>query len=182
MAEKQIKFSPFHAINDFMRPDYRTEVITLVVSSLNDLPESDRKSINAQTKHLVQVPGFRNSSQAPARLRIKPTISAFEKSPQLAAAVIAAWATLHAELRQEVYDLLVSRGWELLPPDADRTRLPGFLTTWPQDEDFEKIDQAFSEKYPDHDVSGDDVSLMTVWLAGRLPYQQEGEEDRSQQV
>jgi hypothetical protein len=75
-----------------------------------------------------------------------------------------------------VYDLLVARGWELLPPEADRTVLPGFLTKWPKGETFEVLNEVFLKMYPGTQASDDDISLMVVWLSGRLPYQFEGEQ------
>ena len=74
-------------------------------------------------------------------------------------------------LRQQVYDLLVALEWEILPSEADRTKLPGFLPSWEAGQDFDFIYQKFQEKYPAEAASKNDVSLMTVWLSGRLPYQ-----------
>jgi hypothetical protein len=111
-------------------------------------------------------------------LKVRPMASAFEKNPELVAAVISAWAESHNELRQMVYDLLKSRNWEILPPDTDRTKLPGFLTKWPRGEDFTTLNQAFGEMYPQNPTPSDDVSLMVVWLSGRLPY--EMQEDKAE--
>jgi len=171
MENQTTQFLPFHAINEFMRPDFRTDVIKVTLNSLPDLPENYRIPIDQITRAIVQVPGFRNSAKAPLVKRVKPTSEAFEKSSHLVAAILSAWAEGHADLRQQSYDLLLERGWELLPPSADRTQLPGFLMTWPNGENFELLTQAFVEKYPDVKVSSDDVSLMIVWLSVRLPYQ-----------
>jgi hypothetical protein len=169
---KQAAFLPFHALNEFMRTDYRQTVIHSVITRIPSLTENQQKAVNQAIKKMVQVPGFRNSLQAPAPMKVKPAIQAFEKSPAFVAVVLSAWAELNQVLRQQVFDLLVSRGWDVLPPDADRTKLPGFLTTWPKDDDFPILNQAFSETYPDAQASTDDVSLMAVWLAGRLPMEQ----------
>jgi hypothetical protein len=53
--------------------------------------------------------------------------------------------------------------------EVDRTRLPGFLTQWPEEDDYEVIYEIFTEDYPDSDYGIDDVSLMAVWLSLRLP-------------
>ena len=177
MNDKKVQFFPFHAINDFMRPDYRLEVVRSTLYSLHDLPENMRAPIERLTRKVVQVPGFRNSARAPVNLRVKSTAEAFEKSHQLVAAILSAWSALHQELRGQVYNLLIARSWEILPPDADRTKLPGFLTKWPKGEDFEALNAVFAEKYPDSRASADDVSLMTVWISNRLPYQIEGQEE-----
>jgi len=177
MDQEKAQFLPFHAINEFMRPDFRLEVVRSALYALPNLPESFRAPIDRLTKKVVQVPGFRNSVKAPTALKVKPTAAAFEKSSDLAAAVLSAWAEAHLELRQQVYDLLVSRDWEVLSPNADRTKIPGFLTRWPKGEDFEVLNKAYAEKYTESQASSDQVSLMVVWISGRLPYQLVGEEE-----
>jgi hypothetical protein len=173
MEEQTAQFLPFHAINEFMRSDYRLEVVRVTLNSLPALPVSFRSPIEQMTRMFVQVPGFRNSAKAPLGRRVRPTAETFEKNPHLVAAILSAWAEIHAGLRGQVFDLLVERGWDLLPPTADRTQLPGFLMTWPDGESFESLYQAFNEKYPEIQVNSDDVSLMIVWLSVRLPYQSE---------
>jgi hypothetical protein len=171
--QKQAAFLPFHALNEFMRPDYRQAVVHNVLVGIPSLPDKQQSALNQAIKKMVQVPGFRNSLQAPAGIKVKPSIQAFEKSAAFVAQILSAWAEIHNDLRQQVYDLLTGRGWELLPADADRTKLPGFLTTWPKDEDFSVINKAFTDAYPETQATSDDVSLMTVWLAGRLPMEEE---------
>jgi hypothetical protein len=171
MDEKTTQFLPFHAINEFMRDDYRMSVIRSTLSTLPGASKDHRDQIEKLTKKFVQIPGFRISTKAPVSLRLKPTIDAFEKRPQLVSAIMAAWSENHSELRSQVYELLVSRGWEVLPADADRTKLPGFIPVWPKDEDFEKLTLAFKEKYPSIAAEDDDISLMVVWVSGRLPYE-----------
>jgi hypothetical protein len=169
--DKEVSFFPYHAINEFMTDEYRETVVRSVLLDHAMLPEEYNSSIDRNIKKSVHIPGFRNSAKAPAQLRVKPAIDSFQKNPALVAAILAAWAELHASLRQQVYDLLVSRGWELLPIEADRTKLPGFLTTWPKGEDFETLYQAFTTSYPNVNPETNDVSLMVVWLCGRLPYE-----------
>ncbi|RPI79558.1 MAG: hypothetical protein EHM41_23770, partial [Chloroflexi bacterium] len=130
--EKTGELIPFHAINEFMRNDFRFEVVRSTLVGLNTLPENRRLPIERLTKKLVKVPGFRHSDKAPTAVRINPTVSAFEKNPDLVAAVLNAWAEIHAPLRQQVYDLLVERSWQVLPLEADRTKLPGFFIKWPK--------------------------------------------------
>jgi hypothetical protein len=66
--------------------------------------------------------------------------------------------------------MLQNRKWELLPMEADRTRLPGFITVWPKGEDFEALNQAYAEAHPDAPAESNDIALMVVWLSARLPY------------
>jgi hypothetical protein len=169
--DQEISFLPFHAINEFMTDAYRQEVIRFTLSNYASLPEVLQGDIDRLTKSFVKVPGFRHSDRAPAGLKIQPMSDAFQKYPELVATILSAWSTLKSELRLQTYDLLISRGWELLPADADRTALPGFLTIWPTGETFEIIEQAFKAIYPAEQTNFNDIALITVWLSTRLPYQ-----------
>jgi len=175
--DKELSFFPYHAINEFMTDEYRESVIRSVLLARATLPDEYNNNIDRTIKKSVTIPGFRNSAKAPAQLRVKPTIDSFQKNPALVAAILAAWAELQAPLRQEVYDLLISRGWELLPVEADRTIFPGFLTKWPKGEEFETLYQAFTASYTGTAPEMNDVSLMVVWLSGRLPYEFEDKGD-----
>lgn len=177
MNDNQVQFLPFHAINDFMLDDYREQVIRLVLNSTSQLPQEQQIKLEKLTRKRVSIPGFRNSAKAPVNLRLKGVSESFEKSPPLAAAILAAWAELHPELRQQVYDLLLSQEWEILPIEADRTKLPGFLPYWPFEQDFDSLCQAYQTAYPDSQVEQNDVSLMVVWLSTRLPYHKRTESD-----
>ncbi len=173
MEDKKIAFVPFNALDRFMRPDYRLNVIRTTLHELPGLPQNYRAAIDRATKKTVKVPGFRNSEKAPAAVKVIPMANAFEKSPDLVASVIAAWVESHQELKLQVYDLLIKRHWEILPVEADRTKLPGFLPYWPKGEEFEVLYQAYTEMYPQAETGMDNVSLMVVWLSGRLPFQEE---------
>lgn len=171
MSDNKTQFFHFHTINEFMLPDYRLQVLTQVITNLDSLPGELRTQLNAQIRQLVKVPGFRNSSAAPAAVKVRGSQQAFERSPQFAGNVLAAWSALNADLRQQVYDFLIQRNWKLLPVETDRTKLPGFLTRWPKADQFDVLDEAFRASHPDTASSKDDISLMVVWLSMRLPYE-----------
>jgi hypothetical protein len=168
---KKVSFLPFHAINGFMTNEYRLEVVRSVLNSTASLPPELGDPLERAIKKTVKIAGFRNSAKAPTALKVKPFAEAFEKSPALVAATLAAWADAHRDLRQRIYDLLAERSWELLPIDTDRTRLPGFIAVWPKGEDFEVLAAAFDERYKDFPAGSNDIALMCVWLSTRLPYQ-----------
>ena len=171
--DEQKQFLPFNAINEFMVEDYRFSVIQRVLAGTADLPSEQRSRLAKMIKKYIRVSGFRNSAQAPAGLIARHAVKEFEKHPDFTARVLAAWADLNADLRQQVYDLLKSRDWELLPAEADRTRLPGFMTAWSKTETYDVLDAAFAEMYPESPSEAafqDDLRLMVVWVAGCLPY------------
>lgn len=185
MDDKQFQFLPFNAINEFMLPDYRLHVIQTVFSGLKKLPKERSEAINRVVKKHVQVSGFRNSLMAPPAVRARGAVTAFERRADFAAQVLQGWSELHPELRQQVYDFLTGREWDVLPADADRTQLPGFLPEWPAGQNYDVLGQAFAEKFAEGKPEENDLRLMIVWLAGRLPYgmyeeEEEGEEDTTQ--
>jgi hypothetical protein len=172
--DKQAELIPFHAINEFMRNDYRLTVVRNVIQNLGSLPEGLQKPVNRLVKKTIQVPGFRHSDKAPAAIKIQPTADAFEKNPDLVAAILAAWAGLHSTLRSQVYTLLTNRGWEyVLPVEADRTKFPGFFIKWPKGETFEVLGEALKHDFPEVADEADDIALMIVWVSMRLPYKEE---------
>jgi hypothetical protein len=186
------EFLPFHAINEFMRYDFRLTVIRNTLTSQSSLSEPFSNELNQKIKKRVSVPGFRNSDKAPALMKVLPTTKAFEKNPDLVAAVLSCWVELQPELRDQVYQLLKARNWRMLnetegmntenlsielikewpvfPITINRAKLPGFFTHWPNGEDFEVLYNNYSELFPESKSSIDEVSLMVVWLSMRLPY------------
>jgi hypothetical protein len=171
MTEKEAAMIPFHALNEFMRPDFRMSVVRSTLNALPDLPDEYRIAIDKLVKKTVRIPGFRNSGKAPTALKAGPLVQTFEKNPQMVAAVLTAWAEINAPLRQQIYDMLERRGWDLLPLQAERKKLPGFFTKWPKEESFESLTQTYTELYPESEYDSDQVSLMIVWVSVRLPYE-----------
>ena len=171
--DNKLRFLPFHAINEFMLPEYRIEVLSSVLKSLEKLSESDRNTINKDIKKMVTVQGFRNSMMAPLPMKIKNAEHVFEKQPSFVADILNGWGSLHQDLRNKVYLLLNERNWKTPDLETDRTKLPGFLTTWPQSETFETLITAYREKYPADPESDNNISLMVVWVSARLPFDAE---------
>jgi hypothetical protein len=177
MDDNKAEFLPYHAINEFMLADYRQQVLQAVFSGFDRLPKDRKSSLNSLLKRHVQVSGFRNSLLAPPPVKARASISTFERRPEFAAHVLQGWSELNAELRQQVYDFLKAREWEVLPAEADRTKLPGFLVVWPEGQDYDVLGKAFDEMFPGHQVNENDLRLMIVWVAGRLPYDMYDDED-----
>lgn len=173
--EETVSYLPFHAINEFMRSDFRMEVIRTTLQALPSLPEEYRVSIDQMTRRYVSVPGFRNSAKAPAPVKARAMAKPFEEHPELVGSILAAWSAAHPELRSRVYEFLTGRGMEILPPEADRSQLPGFLPTWPKAQPLETLTEAFEAENPG-EAGSDDVTLMIVWLTGRLPFAEEEDE------
>ncbi len=192
MTEKS-EFLPFHAINEYMRPDFRLKVIRDTLTAQATLEENLSNDLNHMIKKYVTVPGFRSSDKAPSLVKVLPTSKAFEKNPDLVAVILSCWAETQSKLREQAYTVLLNRRWPIFPENEpltpstaftdtikewpvfpitmDRTKLPGFYIHWPKGEDFEALYNTFAELYPDSDASIDKVSLIVVWLVMRLPLQ-----------
>lgn len=181
MDDKRIPYFPFHAINEYMLPEFRLTVLTSVLRDLEKLPGERRAALNRMIKNYLSVPGFRNSAAAPLGVKIRGAVSPFERRPDFAAQVLQGWSELHADLRERVFAMLQARSFEgVLPAEADRTKLPGFQTTWPKIETYEALDQAFFDANPGFEASTDDIRLMVVWMVNRLPYDLFEDEEEAQ--
>jgi hypothetical protein len=177
--DNKVQFVPFSAINEFMLPEYRQEILLKVLGHLDELPVERKSTILSQVKRYVKLHGFRNSTMAPLAVKVKGSGGAFEKASDFVAQILMAWSEMHLELRQQIFDLLIEREWELLPVDTDRSKLPGFLIRWPKKETYDALDAAFAAKYPDVKAHEYDVRLMIVWLSGRLPYDMVDDEEEA---
>jgi len=169
--EKSIQFLPFNAINEFMLPEYRLEVIQSVFLNVNQLPPGLQRGIHQMQRKYLKIAGFRNSALAPVPLKVRNSVSAFEKSPEFVAEILSAWKALHEDLGEKVCRVLGEIGWEIMPVEANRAKLPGFMTTWPKTDTYEVIEAKFEEMFPGHTYAQNDVRLMVVWMGGRLPYE-----------
>lgn len=175
----QQKYLPFHAVNEFMRDDYRLTVLQEVLSDQSTITSEARSRIGRLISKGVQIPGFRNSNQAPVAIKVKHSTSLFERSPEFAASVIEAWSNLHGELKKDLAELLKSRGWNIPVVDTDRSQLPGFQIDWNKADTFEVLIDEIKKKNPGTQESDDNISLMAVWVGNRLPYNLYDEEAKT---
>jgi len=164
------KYLPFHAINEFMRDDFRLTVLQDVLSKLDSIGKENALHINRLITKGVQIPGFRNSSLAPLGIKVRQCVSLFESSQEFAALIVDTWSHLHQPLMDAVWKLVEDRNWKPLPLEIDRTLLPGFSTNWPKADTFESFEQALHEKMPELNENDDNISLMVVWVGNKLPY------------
>ncbi|MHC1740906.1 MAG: hypothetical protein AB9897_07325 [Anaerolineaceae bacterium] len=170
MPEK-VEYLPFHAINEFMRDDYRLAVITEVLSNQDKIAAEKRAILGKLIAKFVIVQGFRNSNLAPVGRKAKSSTTLFEHSAEFVALIIDSWRELHLPLAGAVFAELSAREWENLQPlEGDRLQLPGFLIHWPIKDNFEVLIKAVKERAPELVESDDNISLMVVWLGNRLPY------------
>jgi len=174
--QKSVSFIKFSAINEFMLDDYRIRVLQRIFDQFANLaPDWQRKLVLGIKSRLV-IPGFRNPNQAPQGLKMRHAVQAFQKDAAFCGLVLQIWSETHPGLRAKVAEILAAKGWELLPVEVDRSILPGFLTEWPEGEDYDTVEKAFHEAGGSSDESEDDIRLMAVWVSGRLPVRQSPEQ------
>ena len=106
----KMEFLPFHAINEFMRTDYRMILLRNTLLALADVSPKTRAAVDKLTKKYVKVPGFRNSAKAPASVKAVGMVKAFEKEPRLVGAILSAWAENNTELSQQIFEILAGFG------------------------------------------------------------------------
>lgn len=175
--EKKVQVLPFHAVNEFMRDDYRLDVLHEVFSALDQVTPLQKQIINRLFSKNVTIPGFRNSGIAPLAIKIKNSPTLFERSHEFSATIMECWSNLHPDLKSAVYTLLTEKGWLLQPIEADRSLLPGFQIDWPKADNFESIIKGIQAAKPDLKESDDNISLMAVWVGNKLPYNLFSEEE-----
>ena len=175
--DKKIKVLPFHAVNEFMRDDYRLDVLHEVFSALDQCTPMQKQLILRMFSKNVNVPGFRNSGLAPLSIKIKNSPTLFERSHEFSATIMECWSNLHPELKTAMQTLLTERGWTLQPLETDRTQLPGFQIDWPKPDNFESLIKGIQAAQPELKESDDNISLMAVWVGNKLPYNLFSEED-----
>jgi hypothetical protein len=170
MPEK-VEFLPFHAINEFMRDDYRLLVLNEVFAGQDQLPQEKKAALGKLVARFVTVQGFRNSNLAPAARKARGSVTLFERSAEFVGLVVESWRCLHPQLAAAMFAVLTEHAWsDLLPIEADRSQLPGFHIHWPKQDTFEVLNKAVLDKDPALQESEDNVSLMAVWLGNCLPY------------
>jgi len=112
---------------------------------------------------------FRNPLAAPLALQVRAMESPFEKESRFVKAILSSWADINSDLQAKVQAVLPELGFEPndqapLYPDPENA----FAVGWPEDLSFEKLADLVKQK-TETDASSNEISLMTVWLTGRLP-------------
>lgn len=179
--EKKIeeKYLPFHAVNEFMRDDYRLTILQEVMNDQGSNSAELRQRIGRMVSKGVKIPGFRNSNLAPAGMKVKNSTTLFERSPEFAAAIMEAWSNLHLDLKSKMAELLAARNWTIPPVNEDHSHLTGFRLDWPKEDTFDVLIEALRTESPDLQESDDNISLMAVWIGNRLPYNLYGDQEKT---
>jgi len=161
---------PAIALNVFIEPYFRREILQKVFENLNALPAELRRELVAEVKEKVRISGFRNSMVAPRALLIRDAESVFEKDTWFTLVSLKNWQSLYSEWNEELKKILAGLGFSVSEqaaagyPDAVNT----FLEGWPEGIDFDTLYEKITaqvEKYP---LSKDETALLSILLTGYL--------------
>ena len=160
---------PLISLNVFLLPDFRREILTTVLDQKDNLSPEIKQEFRQAIKEFVKISGFRNPLAAPQALQVRAMESPFEKESRFVKAILSSWADINSDLQAKVQAVLHELGFEPnvqapLYPDPENA----FAVGWPEDLSFEKLADLVKQK-TEIDASSNEISLMTVWLTGRLP-------------
>ncbi|MBP6068862.1 MAG: hypothetical protein KA465_01225 [Anaerolineaceae bacterium] len=160
---------PLISLNVFLLPDFRREILTTVLDQKDNLSPEIKQEFRQAIKEFVKISGFRNPLAAPQALQVRAMESPFEKESRFVKAILSSWADINSDLQAKVQAVLHELGFEPnvqapLYPDPENA----FAVGWPEDLSFEKLADLVKQK-TETDASSNEISLMTVWLTGRLP-------------
>jgi hypothetical protein len=157
------------SLNVFLLPDFRREILSTVLNEKDTLSPENKRELTQVMREFVKISGFRNPLAAPQALQVRAMESPFEKESRFVKAILSSWVDINSDLQTDIQSVIPDLGFELndqapLYPDPENA----FALGWPEDLSFEKLADLVKQK-TEIDASSDAISLMTVWLTGRLP-------------
>lgn len=161
---------PMIALNVYLLPEFRKEILSTVVSGLPALPEAIRREVLPDIREEVKISGFRNPFSAPHAVLIRRMESVFISRSRFARTMLKAWAALQdtsASAVSSVISALPFQANDQVPdyPDPENA----FLVGWPEGLGYQKLADLVLAQDPKVTASTDTLALLTVWLSGCLP-------------
>ncbi len=164
-------FRPAIALNVYIEPYFRKEILQKTFDNLDILPADLRRDLLTQVKDHVKISGFRNPMVAPRMLLVRGAESVFEKDTVFSLICLKCWQSFYSQWHEQLKNSLTGLGFSISEPalsgypDAMNT----FLEGWPEGIDFDSLyDQIFA-KNEGFSLSKDETALLSVLLTGYLP-------------
>ena len=166
----------FIAVYEVMNPAYRDEVVSRALGFRGQLSSDANNALNsAIQKSRIRVTGYRDPLRAPHTLLRDPISQALDFQPELAGALLRAWAESQQTLHDKIVEHLESAGLEAEYPDFQAGR---FRKRWPPNSWRSQRDK-FIQGNAEGNFSEDDAVLMLCYVTGRVPTRPgEGEPDK----
>lgn len=155
---------PMLAINYYLEPYFRKELLQDVFGKLSDLSPESRADALVAVKKTVRVSGFRNPMQAPATILNKRVEETFEKDNTLATALLLAWKELYADAASLLTPVLQELGFALNAEDKLT-----FSVGWPDEIDYKSLAEKVLTAQPAIGLDQDQIALLTILLSMQLP-------------
>jgi hypothetical protein len=160
---------PFISINVFIERDYLEKVTKNILEGFGKLSKEEQIKFSQNFRKYVSVLGFRNPLRAPLSLQINAYASAFEEKEEVIPFSLTTWAKVNDKLAEKVMSWLNSEGWEDLALAREFEEDSGFVADWPDALSFDQVEEKFQKAHPGFEYDRDDLILMVLWIAGKLP-------------
>jgi hypothetical protein len=160
---------PFKSINVYIEREYLEKVAKNILEGVGKLKKEEQIGFSQNFRKYVNVLGFRNPLRAPLSLQVNAYASAFEEKEEVIPFSLTAWTRVNIDLAEKVQSWLESEGWEDLALAREFEEDNGFILDWPDDLSFDQLEEKFQKAHPDFEYSRDDLILMVLWIAGKLP-------------
>jgi len=157
---------PAIALNVFIEPYFRKEILQKLFENLDKLPDEIRRELVKQVKEQVRISGFRNPMIAPRTLLIRDAETVFEKDAKFSLICLKGWQSLYSEWKN-LGDLgfSISESAASGYPDPMNT----FLEGWPEGMDFDTLYEKITAQVEGFPLNKDETALLSVLLTGYLP-------------
>jgi hypothetical protein len=161
---------PAIALNVFIEPYFRKEILQKVFENIDALPTELRRELVAEVKEKVRISGFRNSMAAPRALLIRDAEAVFEKDTRFSLICLKSWQSLYTQWDEELKKNLVELGFSISEqaaagyPDPINT----FLEGWPEGIDFDTLFEKITAQVKKFSLSKDETALLSILLTGYL--------------
>lgn len=161
---------PALALNVFIEPYFRKEILEKVFENLNTLPAELRRELVADVKEKVRISGFRNTLAAPRALLIRNAETVFEKDTRFSLVSLKCWQSLYTQWNEELKLQLKGLGFSISEqaaagyPDAINT----FLEGWPEGIDFDTLFEKITALVKNLPLSKDEIALLSILITGYL--------------
>ena len=161
---------PMIALNVYLLPEFRQEVLSKVISGLPGLPDEIRQEVLSAVREEVKISGFRNPFGSPHAVLIRGMESVFVKKSRFVRTILKAWASLQQPSAAALRAVIPPLGFQAndqLPdyPDPENALILG----WPEGLNYQKLADLALAQDSNLAASADTLALLTVWLTGCLP-------------
>ena len=160
--EKSLRLS---VVYEVMNQAYREEVVRRALGFRGQISADANSALNsAIQRSRIRVTGYRDPLRAPHTLLRDPISQALDFNPELAGAVLRAWAESQQQLHDKIVEHLRDSGLEAEYPDFQAGR---FRRRWPQ-HSWHSQREKFMQENAAGDFSEDDAALMLSFVTGRV--------------